>query len=205
MYREYLRRSWVTHIFWNSLLAVLITGVILLAESIMGESDPTAGLRNLTLIAILSFVSNLLLSGTLFAKAIHLSHPQQWRNLIQSLYKSDVATATRIFVARQERAVSSLAANEPDLTTTLPDPGEGSADEAVQGLLDAARRAMAERRRDALKESFDSIKELVEHAMDELEQREYVWGDPQAQPQLASTERTRTQHVRLPGTRHSAR
>ena len=182
LYREYLRRSWVTHIFWNSLLAVLITGVILLAESIMGESDPTAGLRNLTLIAILSFVSNLLLSGTLFAKAIHLSHPQQWRNLIQSLYKSDVATATRIFVARQERAVSSLAANEPDLTTTLPDPGEGSADEAVQGLLDAARRAMAERRRDALKESFDSIKELVEHAMDELEQREYVWGDPQAQP-----------------------
>ena len=182
LYREYLRRSWVTHIFWNSLLAVLITGVILLAESIMGESDPTTGLRNLTLIATLSFVSNLLLSGTLFAKAIHLSHPQQWRNLIQSLYKSDVATATQIFVARQERAVSSLAANEPDITTAFPDPGEGSADEAVQGMLDAARRAMAERRRGALKESFDSIKELVEHAMDELERRDYAWGDPQAQP-----------------------
>ena len=182
LYREYLRRSWVTHIFWNSLLAVLATGVILLAESIMGESNPTAGLRNLTLIAILSFASSLLLSGILFAKAIHLSHPQQWRNLIQGLHKSDVATATQIFIARQERAVSSLAANEPDITTTLPDPGEGSADEAVQGLLDAARRAMAERRRGALKESFDSIKELVAHAMDELEKREYVWGDPQAQP-----------------------
>ena len=182
LYREYLRRSWVTHIFWNSLLAVMVTGVILLAESIMGESDPTTGLRNLTLIATLSFVSNLLLSGTLFAKAIHLSHPQQWRNLIQSLYKSDVATATQIFLARHERAANSLAANEPDITATLPDPGEGSADEAIQGLLDAARRAMAERRRGALKESFDSIKELVAHAMDELEQREYVWGDPQAQP-----------------------
>lgn len=182
LYHEYLRRSWVNHIFWNSLLAVLATGVILLAESIMGESDPTAGLRNLTLIAIISFVSNLLLSGILFAKAIHLSHPQQWRNLIQSLYKSDVATATQIFIARHERAASSLAANEPDITTTFPDPGEGSADEAVQGLLDAARRAMAERRRGALKESFDSIKELVEHAMDELERRDYAWGDPQAQP-----------------------
>ena len=182
LYREYLRRSWVTHIFWNSLLAVSITGVILLAESIMGESDPTAGLRNLTLIAILSFVSNLLLSGILFAKAIHLSHPQQWRNLIQGLHKSDVATATQIFIARHERAASSLAANEPDITTMFPDPGEGSADEAVQGLLDAARRAMAERRRGALKESFDSIKELVEHAMDELERRDYAWGDPQAQP-----------------------
>ena len=181
LYREYLRQSWVNHIFWNSLLAVLVTGVILLAESIMGESAPTKGLRNLTLIAILSFVSNLLLSGILFAKAIHLSHPQQWKNLIQGLYKSDVATATEIFVARQERAVSSLAANEPDITTTFPDPGEGSADEAIQGLLDAARRAMAERRRGDLRESFDSIEELVEHAMDELDIREYVWGNPQAQ------------------------
>ena len=182
LYRAYLRRSWVTHIFWNSLLAVLVTGVILLAESIMGESYPTKGLRNLTLIAILSFVSNLLLSGTLFAKAIHLSHPKQWKNLVQDLYKSDVATATEIFVGRQERAASSLAANEPDITTTFPDPGEGSADEAIQGLLDAARRAMTERRRGELTESLDSIKELVEHAMHELEQRDYTWGDPQAQP-----------------------
>ena len=182
LYRAYLRRSWVTHIFWNSLLAVLVTGFILLAESIMGESAPTKGLRNLTLIAILSFVSNLLLSGILFARAIHLSHHQQWKNLIQGLYKSDVATATHIFVARLERAASSLEANEPDITTTFPDPGEGSADEAVQGLLDAARRAMAERRRGELTESLDSIEELVEYAMDELEKREYVWGDPQAQP-----------------------
>ena len=182
LYREYLRRSWVTHIFWNSLLAVLATGVILLLESIMGESDPTTGLRNLTLIAIISFVSNLLLSGTLFARAIQLSHPQQWKNLVQSLYKSDVATATQMFVARMERATRSLAANEPDITTTFPDPGEGSADEAIQGLLDAARRAMAERRRGELRESLDSIKELVEHAMNELERRSYVWADPQAQP-----------------------
>ena len=93
-----------------------------------------------------------------------------------------MATATEIFVARLERAANSLAANEPDITTTLPDPGEGSADEAIQGLLDGARRAMAERRRSDLRESLDSIKELVEHAMDELERREYVWGDPQAQP-----------------------
>ena len=181
LYREYLRRSWVTHIFWNSLLAVLATGVILLAESISSESDPTTGLRNLTLIAILSFVSNLFLSGTLFAKAIQLSHPQQWKSLIRGLYKRDVATATEIFIRRQERAARSLADNEPDITATFPDPGEGSADEAIQGLLDAARRAMAERRRSDLKESLDAIKELVEHAMDELERRDYVWGEPHAQ------------------------
>ena len=182
LYREYLHRSWVTHIFWNSLLAVLVTGIVLLAESIMGESGPTTGLRNLTLIAIIGFVSNLLLSGTLFTRAIHLSHPQQWRSLIQGLHKNDVATATQIFIARYERAANSLAANEPDITATLPDPREGSADEAIQGLLDAARRAMAERRRSELRESLGSIKELVEHAMDELERRGYVWGDPHAQP-----------------------
>ena len=182
LYREYLRQSWVTHIFWNSLLAVLVTGIILLTESIMGESDPTTGLRNLTLVAMVGFVSNLLLSGTLFARAIYLSHPQQWRNLIQGLHKNDVATATQIFIARYERAANSLAANEPDITATLPDPGEGSADEAIQGLLDAARRAMAERRRGELRESLGSIEELVEHAMDELERRGYVWGDPHAQP-----------------------
>ena len=61
----------------------LVTGVILLTESIMGESDLTTGLRNLTLVAMVGFVSNLLLSGTLFARAIHLSQPQQWRNLIR--------------------------------------------------------------------------------------------------------------------------
>ena len=171
----------------------------------MGESAPTKGLRNLTLIAILSFVSNLLLSGILFARAIHLYHPQQWKNLIQGLYKSDVTTATHIFVARLERAASSLEANEPDITTTFPDPGEGSDDEAVQGLLDAARRAMAERRRGELTESLDSIEELVEYAMDELEKREYVWGDPQAQPNWPPLRETRTQPVCLPGTRHSAR
>ena len=182
LYREYLRRSWVTHIFWNSLLAVLVTGTILIVESILDESDPTAGLRNLTLIAIISFASNLLLSGILFRRAIDLSHPQQWKNLLQGIYKGDVATATEIFVARLERAEDSLEANEPDITTILPDPGEGSADEAIQGLLDAARRGMAERRRSDFRESLDLIKELVEHAMDELERREYLWGDPQEQP-----------------------
>lgn len=182
LYREYLRRSWVTHIFWNSLLAVLATGIILLAESIMGESEPTTGLRNLTLIAMVSFASNLLLSGTLFARATQLSHPQQWKDLTQGLYKSDVTTATQIYIARLERAADSLAANEPDISATLPDPGEGSADEAIQGLLDAARRAMAERRRSDLRESLDAIEDLVEHAMDELERRDYVWGEPNDQP-----------------------
>ena len=55
MYREYVRRSRVRDILWISLLAVGVTGVLLVSDGVMsGERAPTDAepeLRNLVLVA----------------------------------------------------------------------------------------------------------------------------------------------------------
>ena len=183
MYQEYLRRSWVVHIFWNSLLAVLITGVVLLSETLISESHPTTGLRNLAFVAAAAFSMSLVLAGALFHRAILLSHPQQWRTLRHDLNRRNVLHAIQAFLPRYRRAIASLEAPEPDMTTMFPDPGEGSADEVIQALLDDARRAMYEHRQMEFETSLASVKDLITYAMDELEKRDYRWSQPAAQPE----------------------
>ena len=183
MYREYLRRSWVVHIFWHSLIAVAVTGSVLLTETTLSESHPTTGLRNLTVTAFVAFLANLAFAGALFGRAVHLAYPRQWRSISRDLNKCDVLAATQVFLRRYKRAIASLEANAPDMTSAFPDPEEGSADEAIRALLDDARRAMAERRHSDFETCLNSIQELVTYAMDELESRGHSWLHPGSQPE----------------------
>ena len=187
MYREYIHRSWVKLIFWGSIYAVGITGLVFLAEEFISgtgaEAGPTPGLRNLLLVAAVAFTANLALAGTLFHRAVSLAHPGQWRALRQDVNERDVRQAIQSFLRRNQRAIASLDANEPDLSTAFPDEGEGSADEAVQSLLDDARSAMAERRQGEFVRSLESVKELLTYALDEMARRQMSWGDPGRQPE----------------------
>ena len=186
-YREYINRSRVKGILWSSLLAVGVTGAVLLAEQFISASEDALstapGLGNLTLLAIAAFISNLILPGALFARAIHLARPQQWINLRRSVNEQDVRSALRAFLRRSARAVDSLLANEPDITTVFPDLGEGSADEAIRGLLDEARKAMRERRLAEFTRTIDAIKNLVTYALDEMQKLGLPWGPPGSQPE----------------------
>ena len=191
MYQEYIRRSWVRWIFWGSLLAVGTTGAILFSELLLssdeGIADATPGLRNLTLLAAFAFIVNLLLSGSLFERAVHLSRPEQWRRLRQGVNERDVQTAVQAFLGRFRRAVAAQEASKPDPTilssVLFPDPIEGSADEAIRALLGDARRAMSERRQQEFKRSLDSIRDLIEHAMNKIRLADIPWSDPGAQAQ----------------------
>ena len=85
VYLEYIRRSWVRAIFWGSMGAVGVTGAVLMTEKFISETgelaDTILGLRNLALMAVLAFLTNLGLAGALFERAINLTMPEQWRNL----------------------------------------------------------------------------------------------------------------------------
>ena len=183
-YREYVRLSWLTRIFWNSLLALLVTAAVLLCETILSENPPTPtpGLRNMALIAIVAFAVNLALAGILFSRAIHLSYPLQWQTLRRDLNRRDVLDAIRAFLLRHRRMTTSLQTNNLDISSVYPDPREASADEAIRGVLDDARRAMAEGRRHEFEVSLAEIKDIIEYAMGQLIDRRYIWGLPGSQP-----------------------
>lgn len=183
MYREYFRRSRVRIIFWGSLTAVLVTGVILLVDLFVGEVDAAPGIRNLVIIAAVAFLANLLLAGALFERAMHLTQPAQWRTLKRAVNERDVCEAIQVFLLRHQRGIASLEANQPDMTAAFPDPGEGSANEAIKALLDDARRAMVERRQGEFTRSLESIKDLITHAMDEIEKTDIEWSTPGHQPE----------------------
>ena len=183
MYREYFRKSWVRFIFWGSLIAVLITGVILLVDLFVGEVDGAPGVRNLIIAAAVAFMANMLFAGALFERAMHLTQPAQWRTLKRAVNERDVREAIQVFLLRHQRGIASLEANQPDITTVFPDPGEGSANEAIKALLDDARRAMVERRQGEFTRSLDSIKDLITHAMDEIEKTDIEWSTPGHQPE----------------------
>ena len=183
MYREYFRRSRVRIIFWGSLTAVLVTGLILLVDLFVGEVDAAPGIRNLVIIAAVAFLANLLLAGALFERAMQLTQPAQWRTLKQAVNERDVREAIQVFLLRHQRGIASLEANQPDMTAAFPDPGEGSANEAIKALLDDARRAMVERRQAEFTRSLDSIKDLITHAMDEIEKTDIEWSTPGHQPE----------------------
>ena len=170
-YREYIRRSLVRQVFWGSLIAVGVTGVVLLIQSFIGASTPdsTANtyVRNLALMAPFAFLANLALAVVLFERAIHISHPASWRTIRRHVNERDVRKAVQVFL-RPGLAVPSL------------EVGEGSADEAIRALLDEGRRAITERLQ---LESLQSIRKLVEHAMNEIEGAGLNWGAPGSQPE----------------------
>ena len=182
VYAEYVRRSWVRPIFWGSVGAVAVTGVILTTETLVGDTGTIArgvpGVPNLALVAVFALAVNLTAAIALFEKAIRLTQPERWRNLRSDVNKRDVREAVCAFFGRAERAAAAQAANEIDWSAFLPDRGEGSANQAIRALLDDARRAMDERRHGELERSLNSIEELVEYAMDEIEGAGMLWGPP---------------------------
>ena len=186
MYREYVRRSRVRGFFWGNVTAVVVTGTLLLSEGFVTGVGPSVDVvresRNLVLAAAVAFFLNMMLAGALFERAIHLSRPDRWSALRRDLTKTDVRGAVGAFVHRTRRAHKAMADREADFATLLPDPGEGSADEAIRALLDDARRAMSERRHEEFRRSLDSIQELVDYAMEELKATGIQWGAPGAQP-----------------------
>ena len=72
-YREYIHRSWVSGVLRFSLMAVGITGAVLLVDTFGGsaalEGSLPAGLPILVFIAIFAFALNLLLAGILFGRS----------------------------------------------------------------------------------------------------------------------------------------
>ena len=182
VYAEYFRRSWVRPIFWSSMGAVAISGAVLTAETLIGDSGTIArgvpGIRNLALVAVVALGVNLVAAVALFEKAVRLTQPDLWRSLRLDVNKRDVRDAVRAFFGRAQRAAAAQAANEADFSVMFPGPGEGSADQAVRALLGDARRAMDERRQEEFERSLEAIKELIGHAMDEIEGVGMGWGPP---------------------------
>ena len=187
VYREYVRRSWVWAVFWGSVFAVGVTGIVFMAESFAITDTAavitTPGLRNITLVAVSAFFANLVLVLVLFWRAIRLAHPEHWRTIRRYVNERDVREAVQVFLTRQRRAAAAQRSDNLDFSAAFPDPGEGSANEAIRALLDDARRAIAERRQEEFTRSLDSIKELVTYAMDEIEGEDINWGIPGSQPQ----------------------
>ena len=187
IYREYVKRSKVKGIFRNSLLSVATTGAILLVLRTANGSDSIASalpaLSNLSMVAFGGFLLNLTFAGALFENSIRLSTPTQWIELRRSVNERDVRRAIQIFLQRRRRATRSLLRDEPDISTVVPDAGEGSADEAVRDLLDEARRFMREERQGEFSKSIDSIKELLTYAMEEMGKMDYKWEPPGTYPQ----------------------
>ena len=186
MYREYVRRSWIREFFWGSLAAVVATSTLLLGEGFvtgLGASvDAMRESRNFVLAAAVAFFLNMMLAGALFERAIRHSRPDRWMALRRDLTKADVREAVRAFVHRIRRAYDAGSIGEADATVLFPDRAEGSADEAIRALLDDARRAMSERRHEEFRRSLDSIRELIDYAMEELDGSGIPWGAPGAQP-----------------------
>ena len=185
-YREYFRRSWVRDGLVGSLLAVGVTGILLLSAGFVTGGGATADVspevRNYILSAGLAFFLNILLSGILFQKAIRQSGPDQWRALRRYVFESDVQQAVKAFLRRARRASDARAADESDFSALFPGPDEGSADQAVLGLLDEARTAMSERRHGEIRRSLDSLWDLVEYAMEQIKRTDIAWSSPGSQP-----------------------
>ncbi len=186
MYREYVRRSWVGEFFSGNVAAVVATATLLVVEGFVtglgASADVVREPRNFVVAAAIAFCLNMMLAVLLFQIAIRQSRPERWKDLRRDITKSDVGEAVRAFVHRTCRANYARSIGETDVTDLFPDRGEGSADEAVRALLDDARRALAERQHGEFKRSLDSIRELVDHAMDQIEGAGIRWGSPGAQP-----------------------
>lgn len=186
-YREYVRRSHAEWVLWGSLGAAAITGVVLVGHRFVSGTpavlDAAEGVPNLTLVAVAALFGNLVLPGLLFRHAIRLARPDQWRALRLDVDRRDVRDAVQVFLRRYRRAAAALEADESDLANFFPDPGEDAGNEAIRTVLGDARRAMAERRHGEFTRSLDSIKELVNYAMAEIEREGVPWEHPGSRPQ----------------------
>lgn len=179
-YREYVRQSSVKPIFWCSIFAVGGTGSVLLAARLIDKY----GLSNLGVLVAAAFLINLILALNLFESALRLSRPDQWRMLRLDINRRDVRSALQnAFRRHRQRAMGPKETVKPERPDTLPEPDEGSADEAIRSLLDDARRAMAERRQADFRRALESIVDLVTYAMDEIERQGIVWSPPGSQPE----------------------
>ena len=187
MYHEYVGRSWVWQVFLASVIAVAATGLVLLTERFeqgtLAVVNYAPGLRNLALVATVSFFVSLMLAVVLFWRAIHLVQPEQWRVIRRHVNERDVRESIQVFLRRYRRAGEALAGGEPDISSMVPDAREGLADEAVRTLSEDARRAMDERRQRDFTLSLDAMRGLVELAVDELASENFTWGTPGSQPE----------------------
>ena len=95
-------------ILWGSLLAVGVTGALLLSEGFISgygaSADVEPELRNLVLAAGLAFLVNLVFAGVLFERAIFHSRPEQWLALRRDLNEADVRESIQAFLRRARRA-----------------------------------------------------------------------------------------------------
>ncbi|MDE0475733.1 MAG: hypothetical protein OXI50_14330, partial [Gammaproteobacteria bacterium] len=187
MYHEYVRQSGALTIFRGSIAAVGLTALVLLAEEFGSRGAPVLGtwpgLPNLALIGAGAFGMNLVLSLLLFERALPLTAPGRWQMLRLAVYERDVRDGVQVFVQRHRRALAKLEADEPDFADAFPDPGEGPANEAISALLDYALGAMDQRQQADFGRALDSIKELIEYAMDEIESHGLTWEQPGSQPE----------------------
>ena len=187
MYQEYVRQSWVRPIFWGSISAVGMTGLVFLAQEFLGSIEETSdimpGLANLILVAAIAFFATLVFSGILFEQALRLSHPERWSILRRNVNERDVRDSIQAYLGRRRRALDSLGTGQPDTSVLLPDSGEGSANQAIRSLLDDARRAMADSRLQEFVLSMESIKGLLEYALTEIEKQGIVWAPPGDRPE----------------------
>ena len=104
-------------------------------------------------------------------------------NIRRRVNERDVRAAVQEFLSRHKRAATARQSGNLDFSSSFPDAGEGSANDAIRALLDEGRRAMDDRRHTELEECLCSIQHLVEYAMDEIERRGLMWGPPGSQPQ----------------------
>ena len=186
--REYFRRSRAERTFGGSIAAVGTTGATMFAAEFGAAGMPLLGelpgLPNVLLLAAGAFAANLFLSWLLFRRAIRAAWPEQWQALRREVDERAVRDAVQAWAGRRRRV---LAQPGEDLATALAawrlDPGEGQADMAIRALLGDARRAMDESREDDFARALDSIRHLVEYAMDEVERRAIGWEAPGARPE----------------------
>ena len=187
IYAEYVRQSWVSQLFTISIGAVAFTGGTLTIANLAGENSTIAqakyGPLALTLIAICAFAVNLGTAYVLFRRSIRFANPAHWRQLRLEVNKRDVRQAVQVFLGRFRRAVVSHMNQESDLAVLFPDAGEGSADEAIRALLDDASRAMFERRPAEFTRALQSVRELVNYAMEEMQVAGMSWSAPGTLPE----------------------
>ena len=198
IFEEYARRSRMWPIFLGGLGAVAVTGLVLLAGEFASGGVPiaqaTPGLRNLVFAAAGAFVASVVLPAVLLERATRLARPGAWRDLRREVNEQNVRDAVLAFIARQARLERGELRDgeDPFFTQMIPDPGEGSADEAIRRLLEDASRAIDERRDADFRRSLDSMEQLVEHAMDKLREHGWQWEEPGSEakwPPLAELHR----------------
>lgn len=198
IFDEYVRRSWMRPLFLAGLAAVAVTGLVLLVGEIASRgisvADAAPGVQNLSLIAAAAFLASLTVPAVLFARAVRLARPSAWRELRRGVNERNVEDAVRAFLARQERLErGDFGDGAHVLTDELrPDPGEGTADEAIRALLEDASRALDERRDGDFHRSLDSLVQLLKHAMVELREHGWEWEEPGSEatwPPLAELDR----------------